>query len=467
MRRASWLVTAVGVVAALGLGLVSCGGPADPGGGPPPGGGGFTIDVAEDVAFAALLRDGGAWIRLGAGATPLAAQQATELFALATICVDAETVAWDLVYVDVAAGFAAADGAIELSCEAGDDGNGPPGEDPDAVALQGDVLGVAVGEAGTVSAGAGLTDFFFNAGAGFARVRPAQFEDLRYGDDVPFRFERGSSVDLLAVKGPIGDGAGEAPPTDGLILRDILMEPPAGGDTVEADLDFTAQGFPLALHTVTVRGLAPGETASVDVVLELGEAFGPTAFLGSGEAPGAAVPYSGFPADRLVPGDLHVVFVDGFRDLATLQAGSCSWFHLRALRAPADLVVDAEDCFAVEPTLAATSPYPRPALAVQDVPAASFVQLSFEQGLAPEPAPALAADVLLIDVAIIGAWLDRAFTLPDFSGLAGFDAAWAPRQAPLAYVVSSFTGDVSLDDPFGVGDGDQFTTVSVEGTLTP
>lgn len=209
---------------------------------------------------------------------------------------------------------------------------------------------------------------------------------------------------------------------------------PGGNFSVPVDFSHATLSAAAATASATLQGLVGGETATHEMNFFTGGAACVPGFL-YGSAPAAAsFDVSGVPASLRVGTDMHRIFLvagssatsarylsENFPDIVTRSATP---FVLPA-GLPTPVVTDAG------------GPYKRPSIAISGVPAeldAVHVMLYVSQFL-----PGRAGFITASQGWVGGPNLT--LVLPNFSGVGGFDNAWAPATgAALAWNVSSASG---------------------------
>ena len=209
---------------------------------------------------------------------------------------------------------------------------------------------------------------------------------------------------------------------------------PGGNFSVPVDFSHVMLSSAAATATATLQGLGGGETATHEMNLFTGGVACVPGFL-YGSAPAAAsFDVSGVPASLRVGTDMHRIFI---------VAGSSATSARYLSENFPDIVTRAATPFVLPaglPTPVVTDaggPYKRPSIAISGVPAeldAIHVMLYVSQFL-----PGRAGFITASQGWVGGSNLT--LVLPNFSGVGGFDNAWAPAtDAELAWNVSSASG---------------------------
>lgn len=264
------------------------------------------------------------------------------------------------------------------------------------------------------------------------------------------------SLDLIASRSTF-DLTTFATVVDKIIIRRGLNQP---NNSTLPVLDFNAaEAFAPAEANITVGNLG-GDQAILGTTFFTSGASGAGLFSGSGVGTGP-FKYFGVPTARQVAGDLHFAFAAGFP-----ANGTGDDFRLAGLffKNPTDRTVTLGAALPAQTvSVAGTAPYVR-LRAQGSVTAAynKFVTVTFKQATA-------ARDVTLEATA---AYLANAttydLTIPDFSGVAGWDNNWGLKQgAATNWLVlgAGFTG-IGVDTPDPV-EGATIQSASTSGTITP
>jgi hypothetical protein len=263
------------------------------------------------------------------------------------------------------------------------------------------------------------------------------------------------ALDLVATRGII-TSAQTFPSPDRVIVRRGLDLPT--GATIP-DLNFAAaESFPPTAATATITGAPDGST-----LVLLSSFLTPTAIALLQVTESATTPISLFfvPADKMQPGDLHEVYVD-----ATEATGSIGQGQVDYVAAVGDRSI------ALGPALAAATvtmhgsgeySRPRATFASQSeyatVALARFVQAT------------LGASVFVTLVASDayhgGAPTTWDLAVPDFTGTAGFNAAWMLRPGvSTQYLTQAMGGSNALIFGAAPVDGDSYRFAFRQSTVT-
>jgi len=225
---------------------------------------------------------------------------------------------------------------------------------------------------------------------------------------------------------------------DAIVIRRSLDLP--NGSTV-ATIDFaSAEAFAPVTTTLSVSGLQASDIATLQ------NTFWSTtstyASLQSDDASPASVTLYSVPADKLVAGDVHELFVDAYSQSGTVLTGHSFASYFAAPGNRNEAVGPALS----SPTLntVTTAPYARMRGRLTSQPQYNTsVQFGFFQS------PNTGADRFTVISATAG-YLGGTPTLwdvviPDFSSTPGFDAAWAliPNE-PTGYYAEAFSGRTEL-----------------------
>lgn len=245
------------------------------------------------------------------------------------------------------------------------------------------------------------------------------------------------TYDLIAVK-YVGFEIGSV---DKVLIRRNVN---ATTDTTQ-NIDFdSAEAFAPEMHTVTVLGTA-------------GETVGSVTFRSNGKTVAAlGTPYNtlrfaGVPTSRQVGNDFHVLSVTDFGPQRVLRT------VLRHFKAPTDITVALPDAFtSPEVTTAATTPYARFTASWSAYPGAQAYVLSYRShhhetvpmGRAQKSSRQHGGSVSWV-IGLSANWLgaNSSYTLPDFSGLSGWNNAWGfPTGRFVEWTVTAASSNRNLAD---------------------
>lgn len=267
------------------------------------------------------------------------------------------------------------------------------------------------------------------------------------------------TYDLIATR-----YSGQTGSLDGVLIRRNVN---ATANTTQ-DIDFgSGEAFAPELHTVTVLG-GTGELggnvsfrSSGKTVASVGITFGET------------VRFAGIPTNRQVGNDYHVLSV------SDLGAGGLRSV-MRYFKAPTDFTVSLPDAFtSPQVTTAATTPYVRLTASWNVYPDAQAYNLVFQpamvgpEGRASKRSRQQGAGVLWY-VGLSKDWLgaNSSYTLPDFSGLNGWNNAWGlPAGRGIDWQVFAVSSNRSLAELIAsqsqLVDGLEIRQAGKSGTITP
>jgi len=228
-------------------------------------------------------------------------------------------------------------------------------------------------------------------------------------------------------------------------------------------LDFgSAEAFDPVLRTLTIGNLG------TDVATVFTNYFTAAGSGAAGATVGASIlpsagpfTYYGVPASKQLAGDLHLALAIAFPDLTTLDQERVAALYFKD---PTDRTVTLGAVLPAQTvSAAATAPYVR-FRATGSIPAdyGKLLDLEFTQSSAARSVSIIASESYLTG----GASYD--LTVPDFSGVAGWDNNWGPKTgAATDWRVSTygFTG-IGLGSLMPV-DGATFKGAGRSGTITP
>ncbi len=257
------------------------------------------------------------------------------------------------------------------------------------------------------------------------------------------------TYDLIATRGPTA--------TQSINKVFIRRNMAVTGDTT-INIDFnSADAFDPETHTAVISGVASGEEFGGEVMfLSDGKTF---AWMGGGmEMVSNTFQFASIPTNRQVGNDIHGLDASAF-------ANSTQRSVMRFFKAPMDINVTLPDPFtSPDVTTAATSPYARFTANWSSYPGAQAYVLEFggEQVVkgrrtllrpvaipSNRPRPNRSRQIvgLFWSVGLSVGWLgaNSTYTLPDFSGLSGWNNAWGfPAGGPVPWDVSVLASNRSL-----------------------
>ncbi len=310
--------------------------------------------------------------------------------------------------------------------------------------VHGSVAGVQVGEQALVTLGTATTAVSPGANSNFTLT------------EVP-----GGTLDLLASRiVTTFDGGVLASKPEQLLLRRGIDA--ADGSTLPV-LDFgTAEAFPPEARSLTVTNLAGGESLATNqgYLMGAGGSRGTATFF-QNPFPGdpSQVAIYGIPAARQAPGDLHMLTVVGATTTsARLVTELFTAFGDRTVALGPE---------AVAPTvsLPATAPYPRPRMTwgIQAEYGRHWLA-GFQQS-----APPVRAWFAIVTSGFHQGGGTVTFDVEDFTGVPGWDPAWALRGGEAMgwqFAVSGWEGQGGLDSA-PAADGSVTRSAWRNGTLVP
>jgi hypothetical protein len=222
--------------------------------------------------------------------------------------------------------------------------------------------------------------------------------------------------DLIAGRVALGVGGGSVTYTmnAGVIMRGIN---PANGSTITVDFA-GAQSFTPVMHNLSINNLGTDVGQVSAAYITAGGSTG-TLYTDGGGSNQSARQYGGVPASAQQSGDLHQLTVSAFG-----MAGSPTTFRtaskLFATAADETLTLG-PDLGAVTMTIAATAPYVRPR-------AQYSIQNEYNRfwsgGWSQSANGISRSAVLTVSAGYLGGGTGFDFTLPDFSGVAGWNNLW-------------------------------------------
>jgi hypothetical protein len=289
----------------------------------------------------------------------------------------------------------------------------------------------------------------------------------------------------------LGPSVSDASPTGTFQLTDV---PDGALDLVAARSTTNTSTFTITLDKLIIRRGVNAANNSTLPVLDFGssEAFDPaqgnltignigsdlaivltTYFTAAGSgAAGATVggsifpsagpfKYYGVPASKQVAGDLHLALAIAVPNLSTTDQARAAGLYFKD---PTDRTVTLGAALPAQTvSVAATTPYVR-FRATGAIPAeyGKRLEIDFDQGTAGRSVSILATEGYLAGAATYD------ITIPDFSGVAGWDNSWGPK------VGSETTWDIFAYGFTGIGlgsmnpvDGATFKAGVRNGTITP
>jgi hypothetical protein len=252
-------------------------------------------------------------------------------------------------------------------------------------------------------------------------------------------------LDLTATRGTPAPGGYLTP--DAVIIRRGLNQ--ANGSSISPSLDFATESFAPESFGLTVSGVEIGEEIYFQNFFLTGTF---TALLVHNGAPlSGSITYASVPAAHQAAGDLHQLYVDASQSTSTSVIGHSyfTYFGTATTRS------DALGPLLNNPILTSlgASPYQRMRgkLNVQDEYSSS-VLIAFDQG------SGFRTIYVGVSVGYLGStpstWDAE---IPDFTGTAGFDAAWMLSSSPLAntiYLAQAFSGRPDILYGAAAVDGD-------------
>lgn len=243
------------------------------------------------------------------------------------------------------------------------------------------------------------------------------------------------TLDLVATRGSEST-SGEFTPDKMIIRRNL--DPATAGSL--GTLDFSAaEAFALQQQTLTLSNIAIGE--ALTVISTFWTATSTFGALQSVLPASGTVQYLGVPAAQQVAGDLHEMYLDAYQPSASVGRSMLSYFA-----APGDRTETFGPQVLV-PTVStiATTPYLRlrGRLALQSEYTAAARFAVYQE-------PGGASDTRFVIMLTTAGFLGGAppvwdITTPDFTGLAGFNAAWMPANGQVtAWQVVGYGGRADL-----------------------
>lgn len=268
------------------------------------------------------------------------------------------------------------------------------------------------------------------------------------------------ALDLIASRATITISSTFEPSfaVDKLIIRRGVN---AQNNSTLDPLAFATEGFDPVQANITVGNLG-SEVASVITAYYTSAGTGAAgATLGFTLPSPGPFKYYGVPTAKQVAGDLHVAIVGASPTaLSEDQSRAAALFF----KDPTDRTVTLGGALPL-PTVsaAATTPYVR-FRATGPLPTEynQFVEISFTQGTASRSVEISASQGYLAGATTYD------FTIPDFTGVAGWDNNWGPKQG--AATTWDVSGTAFTGIGFGSGtpvEGSTFKNASRSGTITP